>query len=234
MNYGENITKVLLLIIIFIAGFATYNLIDINKKSTKFYEYEKGKINLLQVSKINPRVEYYATLSQDENLDINRKYSTTLNLDEISNIETFLATTKDSEFYNIEINTYMMFDNQRVNIYKSPRYVQLPSHYQVNDYMLSVLKVYGIDEFQYEGLMKLKEKIFEGREKFIDSVISVAKLNRSEWVLKNIPILGLGEKSAEFLTELDSDVKERFLSDSEIKIISEKLHGSYSSYMDIK
>jgi len=234
MNYGENISKILLLLIVIIVGYASYNLEKINQKSTKFYEYEKGKINLLRISKINPRVEYYATLSQDNTIDINRKYATSLNNNEIKNIKTFLATAKDSEFYNIEIKTYIMFDKQRVNIYKSSRYIKLPSSYKVNDYMLDIFKVYGIDEFQYAELAKLKDKIFEDRDNFIDTVVRTAKLNRTEWVVQNIPVLGLGEKAAKFSVEIDNTTKENLLSSDTIDTIINELKKSYNVYTEIK
>ncbi len=234
MNYGENISKVLLLLIVVIVGFAAFHLNEINQKSTKFYEYEKGKINLLQISKIIPRVEYYATLSQDNKIDINTKYSTSLNRNEIINIETFLATAKESEFYNIEITTYIMFDDQRVNIYKSPRYIKLPSSYRVNDYMLDILKMYGVDEFQYSALAKLKDKIFEDRDKFLTTVVSVAKLNRSDWVINNVPILGLGEKAAKFSTEMETDIEENQLDSDTISSIMKELDNSYNVYVQIK
>jgi len=63
MNYGENISETLLLLIVVFVSFTAYDSAEINKKSKESYEYEKGKNNLLFISKVNPRVEYYAILS---------------------------------------------------------------------------------------------------------------------------------------------------------------------------
>jgi len=234
MNFGENISKLLLLVIIAIVLFIANTLDGINKNTKKFYAYDKGKINLQQVKKIHPRVEYYATLSQDKNLDLYKKYSTHFDIDEIDNINSFLATTHNSKFYNIEITAFLLFDNERVNIYRSKRYLKLPSNYTVSDYMLNILKMYGVDDYQYAQLEKLKGQLLASKKEFTAKIVSVAKLNNNDWVVKNVPILGLGEKAAKFLKEIDQEAQENLLSDDEIKTLIEDLKSAYSKYTEIK
>lgn len=234
MNILDNLYKVLVLVLLFSITIATYSLVGMNKKGGNFYTYKDTKINLLQVKKIHPRVSYYATLSSDSLPEINKLFSTTLNDKEIQNIEKFLKLSQDSEFYNIEIQAFMMFDDQKIELYKSPTYTKYARKYSVNPYLLETLKIYGLDDFQYANLLKIKDKIYTSKEKFLEDVLTYARLKHSHWSEKNIPILGLGEKAAKFMHNVDTNEKENLL---DVKGISEILHGlkeANEKYLGIK
>lgn len=234
MRWIEN-AKLLLLFFILVALVAgLFCLKSINEKSAKFYEYENIKINLTKVKHIQPRINYVLTLSQDKDEDIHRLYSTSLNKEEIAKIENFLELAKSSEFYDIQIAAYMMFDNEKIDLFKSKRFVKLPSHYKITEYMLKVLRSYGLDEFQYNNLLKFKSQEFTTKDELVDFVIDRAKLNRNEWIVKKIISLGVGVKEGVFMKDIDNDTKELLIYDDDIEDIVDSLKSSYDNYLGIK
>ena len=234
MNLQEIIYKVLVLFMLVVLSVGVFKLDDKRESKTYFYEYENSKINLLQVKKITPRVSYYATLAEDKTEDINRKFSTVFHKKEIQNIKEFLTLAKNSEFYNIEIVAFMMFDNKEIELYKSDRYFKYAGQYSVNDYLLETLDNYGIDEFQYKNLSALKGKVYTDRDKFVDDVVMYAKLKKGSWTDENIPKLGLGKNGVKFMNGVSNEIKENHLQDEDINNIILNLEKALNVYEEIK
>lgn len=234
MKLQDIIYKVLVLFMLLALSIGVFKLVDQANDRGVFYEYKDSKINLLQVKQIKPRVSYYATFAEDKTEDINRKYSTTFNIDEIKNIKKFLTVAKDSEFYNIEIVAYMMFDGREVELYKSDRFFKYAGQYSVNDNLLITLKNYGIDDFQYNNLVSIKDKIYTDKESFVNDVVMYAKLNNGSWTKENIPKLGLGKNGLKFMNGISDEIKENHLIDEDIEIIISSLQKALDSYEEIK
>ena len=233
MKLTENVKSLLLLSILVVVVASLFYLKEINAKVSNFYEYENKKINLKQVKLIQPRIAYVMTLSQDKVEDMHRVYSTSLNSEEISKIEKFLELSKQSKFYNIKIYAYMMFDNQKIDLFESKRYIKLPSKYVISQNMLDVLKSYGLDDLQYKNLLQNKSKEFKTRDEFVDFVIDRAKLNRSDWLVAKIISLGVGHKERTFMSKIDINQKELLLNGNEEEII-DSLKSAYGKYLGIK
>ena len=234
MKLQEIIYKVIVLFMLLILSIGVFKLVDKDKSKTTFYEYKNSKINLLLVKRITPRVRYYATLAEDKTEDINRKYSTIFHQKEIHNIKEFLELAKKSEFYNIEIVAYMMFDNKEIELYKSDKFFKYAGEYSVNDYLLQTLDNYGIDEFQYKNLSALKGEVYTNKEKFVDDVIMYAKLKKGSWIDENIPRLGLGENGVKFMNGVTEELKENHLTDEDINNIISNLEKALDVYEEIK
>ena len=234
MKLQEIIYKVLVLFMLVMLSVGVFRLVEKSGKKANFYEYKNSKINLLQVKRITPRVSYYATLAEDKSEDINRKFSTIFHKKEIENIKEFLEVAKNSEFYNIEIVAYMMFDNKEIELYKSDRYFKYAGQYSVNDYLLETLDNYGIDKFQYKNLSALKGKIYTDKDKFVNDVVMYAKLKKGSWTGENIPKLGLGKNGVKFMNGVSEEIKERHLIDEDIKNIVMNLEKALSIYEEIK
>jgi serine/threonine protein kinase len=210
------------------------SIVNNMKAQENFYEDKDTKINLLQVKKIYPRVSYYATFSSDSLGEIHKLFSTTLNEKEISNIHHFLSLAKEKEFYNVEITAYMMLDDTKVELYKSKTYTKFAKNYSINPYLLDTLRIYGLDDFQYKSLLKIKDKTYTSKEKFLEDVVSYARIKRSDWSEKNIPILGLGEKGAKFMNGIEELDGENLLDNAAIAEIVKGLRSSYEKYIGIK
>ena len=234
MKLQEIIYKVLVLFMLVVLSVGVYKLVEKDNSKTNFYEYKNSKINLLQVKKITPRVSYYATLAEDKTEDINRKFSTMFHKEEIQNIKKFLELAKNSEFYNIEITVFMMFDNREVELYKSNRFFKYAAQYSVNDYLLETLNNYGIDEFQFKNLSAQKGKVYTDKEKFVNDVVMYAKLKKGSWTDENIPKLGLGKKGVKFMNGVTQEIKEYHLQDEDINNIISNLEKALSAYEEIK
>lgn len=234
MKLTENVKVLLLLSILATVILGLLCLKAIDTKLVNFYEHDNKKINLAQIKYINSRVDYIATLSQDKSEDMNRKYSTHFDINEISKIEKILEISKKSDFYDIKIDAYMMFDNEKINLFQSKRYVKLPTNFKVNPHMLSTLKTYGIDDYQYQNLLKLQDQSFTNREDFVNTVIDRAKLKKNDWLVTNIALLGVGQKESDFLKNIDSTTAETILDKSEISTVIDSLKSSYDKYSGIK
>ena len=209
-------------------------LLSIDNKSTNFYSYENVKINLKQVKSMNLRVDYIITYKEDDTKDIFHKYSTSLDENEIKNIHKFLEEASESEYYNIEMVSYMLFDQQKVELFHSTRYLKLPSNYSVNENLLARLESYGLDDFQYKNLLKLKGKVYTDRAKFYEDVISFAKLKDSQWAKDNIVSLGVDANTAKFLSYLKPEDSENLIIDKEIEKSISELTQAYESYEAIE
>lgn len=234
MQREDKFFKVLVLVILIILLFISYKVFGAVDSKSSFYEYRGVKVNLAQVHKIEPRVSYYATLSSDSYEQINKQYSTKLDMNEIQNIKNFLTMAPQSDFYNIEISAYMMFDDEKIELYHSQQYIKLSKEYSVNEYLLETLQAYGIDDFQYKNLLKIKDKKYKSRDKFIDDVILYAKLRRGAWSEKEIPRLGLSKKGDKFMQALPEDLEEKLLQEKDIKAIVVGLTRAYSEYLGIQ
>jgi len=234
MKILDLLSKVAILIILVLLGVGVYRLTTIDKKGSSFYEYKNTKINLKQVRRITPRVDYIITYKEDNNINIFRTYSTSLNDKEIHSIEKFLHLAQKSEFYNVEVIAYMMFDKEKIELYHSHRYLKYAKEYSVNDELLGKLSADGLDEYQYKSLEQLKDKVYDDANKFFDDVISYARLKRSPWSKKNIPQLGLGANGNKFMSKLSKDAKENELHEEDIQNIVKNLHTSYEHYLGLQ
>jgi len=234
MKLQENIYKVLVLFMLIVLSVGVFKLADDSSSRTNFYEYKNSKINLLQVKRITPRVSYYATLAEDKSEDINRKFSTIFHKKEIQNIKEFLEVAKSSEFYNIEIVAYMIFDKKEIQLYKSDKFFKYAGQYSVNNNLLETLNNYGIDEFQYKNLLALKGKIYTDKDKFVNDVVMYAKLKKGSWTDENIPKLGLGKNGVKFMNGVNQEIQEKHLADEDIKNIIVNLEKALSVYEEIK
>ena len=234
MKFTENVKVLLLLSILATILVGLLSLKAINAKLINFYEYDNKKINLAQIKYINSRVDYIATLSQDKSEDMNRKYSTHFDMNEISKIEKILEISKKNDFYDIKIDAYIMFDNEKINLFQSKRYIKLPTNFKVNSHMLNTLKTYGIDDYQYQNLLKLQEQSFTNREDFVNTVIDRAKLKKNDWLITNIALLGVGQKESDFLKNIDSNATQMLLDKNEISTVIDSLKSSYDKYAEIK
>lgn len=234
MQREDKFFKVFVLVILSILLFISYKILGAIDSKSSFYAYKGVKVNLAQIHKIEPRVSYYITLSSDTYEQINKKYSVKLDMDEIQNIKNFLKMAPQSDFYNIEINAYMMFDDEKIELYHSEHYIKLAKEYSVNEYLLETLRAYGIDDFQYNNLLKIKDKRYKSRDKFIADVILYAKLRRGAWSEKEIPRLGLSKKGDKFMQALPEDLEENLLQEKEIQAIVVGLTRAYSEYLGIQ
>jgi len=231
MKFLDIFTKLSILVILIVG---VNKLINIEKHEAKFYEYNNMKVNLAQVKVVRARVDYIITYKEDNNIDIFRKYSTSLNAQELENIKGFLELAKKSEFYNVEIETYMLFDKQKIALYHSPHFLKHATTYSVNENLLSQLSAYGLDGFQYKNLTKIKDVVYDDVNKFFDDVISYAKLKKSNWSQENIPRLGLGSNANKFMRNVNMQVAQKSMSDEDIKAIIKEMQESYEVYAGIK
>ena len=234
MKIVEITQKISIYIIVILLIVITSKLINMESEESQFYEYKNSKINLKQVKKIIPRLEYIITYKEDDNIDVFRKYTTPLNPKEIKNVENFLYLAQKSEFYNVEVISFMLFDDEKIPLYHSQRFLKSPANYSVNENMLSKLSSYGLDDMQYENLKQLKKKVYNDANVFFEDVISYAKIKRSEWSQENIPKLGLGLNAEKFLSTLSDGVEQRELTKKEILEIVKELKKSYKQYDGIE
>jgi len=225
MNPYKTIYYILLLVILSTITYMISNIYSLLENKSNFYEYNNTKINLLQVKKISIRVVYS---------DSNKHYNAALSEEEIVNIEKFLLQTSKKKFYNIQLSISFNFDNQVIQLYQSPRYLKLPKTYTINPYMLETLQTYGLDAFQYKSLQKLQDKMYKDKKKFVDDVITFARLKRNEWSENHIPLLGLGQDAHKFMQNIQENQKEHTMKVEDINIIILELHKARNKYLRIK
>lgn len=233
MKILDLVSKIAILVILLVLSIGVNKLILIQKEA-KFYEYNDSKINITQVKKVIPKMDYIITFKENNNIDVFRKYSKSLNEDEIARVKKLLSLAKKSEFYNVEIIAYMMLDDEKVVLYHSGHYLKHPTTYSVNEDLLSKLSAYGLDDFQYENLSKIKDVVYEDVNKFFDDVVDYAKIRRSNWSKENIPQLGLGANANKFMSRVDKKAEENPLGDEDIEPIIEELNSAYSHYLGIE
>jgi len=212
-----------LMVVVLLIG-SLYILIEINKKSSNFYELENSKINLAMVKHLRIKVDYSVTLAE---------HSTYLNPQEIQNIENILLKASSNEFYAIHIKSYFMFDDEKVILFDSKKYLKKPSIYRVSKNMLEKLKIYGLDDAQYNNLLLLKDKDFRNKEEFISTVIEHAKLTRDNWTQENIPLLGMNKFALALLETLDESATEMILKEEDITEILKSLNNAYKQYLGV-
>ena len=220
--------------IFFLSLFALNQMQEIKSLLTRFYEYDGKKINLTQVKLIEPRVDYIISYDDASDLDTFYRHSEQINEKEIATLEKILQKAQQSDFYEIRFLVYLLFDDTKIVLYKSPLFFKTVHRYSVNENMLRVLKNYGIDAFQYKGIASLQGNIYTDKEKFVDDVVRLGKLKKSAWSQKNIPLLGMGEKAAAFMRHVESYEHENLLQDKDIKAIIKALRDAYQTYMSIQ
>jgi hypothetical protein len=98
--------------------------------------------------------------------------------------------------------------------------------------MLEVLKNYGIDNYQYNSLMAIKDQKYADKNKFIDDVVRYGKLKKSQWSEENIPNLGIGKEAMNFLSQTGGE--ENLLKDEDVTAIIETLAKTYEEYIGIQ
>jgi len=209
-------------------------LSGMNKQKSSFYEYEGKKINLHMVKNIVPRVDYVITYKEDKVEDIFRSYSTLLNEKEIENIERFLELAQKSDFYSVKIVAYMLFDGENIKLYSSTRYLKQANKYVVGDTLLARLKAYGIDDFQYGNLVKLKDVVYHDKEKFLEDVLASAHLKDTGWLRESIAQLARDPKANVFMRNIGDGMEDKELSSEDIHNIVTGLKEAYSNYHGIK
>lgn len=226
MKWLDILSKLSIIVILFL-----FITIITEKKESQFFEYKNTKINLNQVKKITPKVDYIITYKEDNSTDIFRKYSTLLNEKEIKNIEAALKMAIKSDFYNVEVLSYMMLDSEKVILSHSSQYLKKATHYSVNDNLLQELRKYGLDDYQYKNLSQLKDKVYDDSQTFFNDVLNYAKLRKMRWVEENIPQLGLQPNGAKFMRILADDAVEKEITEQDIQTIIKDLQNSYAVYV---
>lgn len=221
-----------LLILIFLITIWS-SLETLKSKERHFYELKDKKINLFEVKEIAPRLEYIITTKETEQKEIFKRVTLPLNAESIQRVEELLSQAMQSEFYNIELAASMLFDRESVELFHSERYLRRASSFSVDESMLQRLHSYGLDDFQYKNLSKLKDKVYEDKESFLEEVISYAKLKKGEWLESEIPLLGLDARGAHFMKNLEADAPNNTLTQESIKSIVAELEKAYSEYKSI-
>jgi len=234
MKFLDILSKLSSVIGLVLLVIAVNLLSGVNKQKSSFYEYEGKKINLYLVKNIVPRVDYIITYKEDKVDDIFRKYSTILNEEEIENIENFLELAQKSDFYSVKVIAYMLFDGENIKLYNSAHFLKQPNKYVVGDRLLSRLKSYGLDEFQYESLLKLRGIVYKDKEKFLEDVLASAHLKDTEWLRESIVQLARDSKANAFMRNVSDGVEDKELSSDAIHNIVTGLKEAYRNYNGIK
>jgi len=198
-----------------------------------FYQYDDRKINLLQIKEIRGGIDYIITHKGDEYIELFQKHRLSLDEKNIHKVVSRLKEVYKSEYYSAELVAYMIFDDEKIELFHSKRYLKKVENYSVNEYLLKVLKSHGIDEYQYRNIETLKGKVFNDREKFLEEVTTVGKLKKDGWCEKNIPVLGLNENGIRFMNSIDIEDKERLLTEKEIEKIEDALFEALDKYESI-
>jgi hypothetical protein len=234
MKLFDRLIKSIIVVIFVLFLFALNQMQEMKSLLTRFYEYDGKKINLTQVKVIEPRVDYIISYDDASDLDTFYRHSEQINEKEIDTLEKVLKEAQKSDYYEIRLLVYLLFDDQKIILYKSPLYFKTVHKYSVNANMLHVLKNYGIDDFQYKGIASLQGEIYTDKEKFVDDVVRLGKLKKSAWSQKNIPLLGMGKKAAVFMRHAESYEHENLLQDKDIQAIIKALRDAYQTYMSIQ
>jgi len=230
----DKVFKLLVLLILIIIVFSLWKISDIFIGKKTFYEYRGTKINLLQVHKIEPKISYRISSPDDNFENINKQYNVQFNTNEINKIVKLLKVISSKSYYNIEIIAYMIFDKRQIELYRSKHYIKYPQYYSVNEYLLETLRAYGIDDFQYNSLLKIKGIKYKSRNKFIEEVVSYGKLKRGRWSDTEIPRLGLNRKGDRFVQTLEDNLQENILTQKDRTSIIEGLEDAYKAYLGIQ
>lgn len=234
MKLFDGLIKSIVILIFVLFLFALYEIQEIRTLLTRFYEYEGKKINLIQVKEIEPRVDYMIAYDKSSDLDTFYRHSQQITEKEIASLNEILQKAQKSDFYEIEFLVYLLFDDQKIVLYHSPLFFKAVKHYSVNDNMLQTLKNYGIDEYQHKGIASIKGQVYQDKERFIDDVVHLGKLKKSEWSKKNIPLLGMDQRAAAFTKQLDGNEHEKLLQDEDREKIIQALQRAYQTYMSIQ
>jgi len=234
MKLFDTLIKSIIVMIFLLFIYAVNQMQDMKHLLERFYEYDGKKINLTQVKVIEPRVDYIISYEDAEDFDTFYRHSKQINDREITLLKKLLKEAQKSDFYEVQVLVYFLFDDQKIFLYRSPHYLKTIHTYSVNDHLLGVLKNYGIDDFQYQSIARIKGEIYTDKEKFIDDVVHLGKLKKSAWVQKNIPLLGMGKKGDAFMRKREVGEDEKILTDEQREAIVEAVEKAYSIYLGIK
>ena len=97
----------------------------------RYLNYGAGMINMDNVTHISPKINYVVTLPEDLTKDYFKQFGTSNLLDsiQIRNIQTWFnsAYLNDSDYYYVEIEAYIKFDDFTLTMIPKQRYLKLPS-----------------------------------------------------------------------------------------------------------
>ena len=149
-----------------------------------------------------------------------------------------ILTTKDilaSDYYAIQVETYVMFDSFKLKIYESDFYIKLPELYRVNAYMIQQMRANKVPNESIEKLQNESKKL---NSKGVDRTAFIKLLKDSNfnmdstWVQNTLIDLGLGEKGLLFVEKYKNSVK-RSASEADVERLREKLTESLKRYKEI-
>ena len=83
-------------------------------------------------------------------------------------------------------------------------------------------------------MTKLQEQVFSKKDEFVNTVLDRAKLRKSDWLITNIALMGVGQKESNFLKNIENDTNETLLEKSDIKEIINSLKATHDNYLGIK
>lgn len=206
-------------------------------QSGQWYDYGDGKINLSKVDHIRPLIRSTLTLPDDSTGEMFAQFNESLNDINVKKYRNIL-TTKDilaSDYYAIQVETYVMFDSFKLKIYESDFYIKLPELYRVNAHMIQQMRANNVPNESIEKLQTESKKLNStgvDRTAFIKLLKDSSFNMDSAWVQNTLIDLGLGEKGLMFINKYKNSVK-RSASETDIDKLREKLTESLKRYKEI-
>ena len=206
-------------------------------QSGQWYDYGDGKINLSKVDHIRPLIRSTLTLPDDPTDEMFAQFNESLNEINVKKYRNIL-TTKDilaSDFYAIQVETYVMFDSFKLKIYESDLYIKLPELYRVNAHMIKQMRANNVPNESIEKLQNESKKLNSAgvdRTAFIKLLKDSSFNMDSAWVQNTLIDLGLGEKGLLFVDKYKNSVK-RKASEADVDRLREKLSESLKRYKEI-
>ena len=99
----------------------------------RYLDYGNGMVNLDNITHINPYVDHIVTLPQDDPTEYFKQFrNSDMSKRAISNILTWFepANLKDLDYYFIQIEGYIKFDNFTLTMVAKQHYLKIPSNRQ--------------------------------------------------------------------------------------------------------
>lgn len=205
--------------------------------SEKWYDYGNGKINLRNINFLKPVLEATLTLEQDPIDEIGGQFSEALTDSNVEKYKGFLSKEKieKSSFYAVKVQTYIMFDAFRLDLYKSPTYIKRPNSYSVNEFLLKKMKDQGVPQNLFDNVKANgKDKVFD-RNGF-SNFLEANNFNIENYWVKTVAVnAGLGEKGFKFVEKFGIEDRngESELTESDLSQIRGQLDYSIKSYKNI-
>lgn len=208
-------------------------------ESDKWYDYGNGKINLKNINFIKPVIQATLSLSDGPLKEIGVQFTEPLTEENATKYKSFLTkeNTISSDFYAIQIHTYVMFDAFKLDLFDSDMLIKRPEKYSVNDFMLKKIKDQGVPENAIERLKtNSKDQIFD-RDGFI-KFLGTNDINLDNYWVKEVLInTGLGEKGYKFIEKYGINSKdkdsEHLASENDLTMFKSKIDYSIKSYKNI-